>query len=46
MMKYRAWFVNELGHKFSKDFETGEQMELFITRALEVGTRLTGFVSI
>lgn len=42
---YRAWFINELGHKFSKEFKTGEAMEHFINKASEVGTRLSGFVS-
>ena len=45
-MKYKAWFINELGHKFSKDFETGEEMEAFILKASEGGTKLTGFISI
>lgn len=45
-MKYRAWFINEIGHKFSKDFETGCDMERFIYRAANVGTRLIGFISI
>ena len=46
MKKYRAWFINELGHRFTKDFETGEEMEHFIIKASEVGTTLTGFASI
>ena len=45
-MRYRAWFINELGHKFTKEFVTGEEMENFITKALEIGTKLTGFASI
>jgi len=44
--RFRAWFVNELGHEFSKDFESGEEMEEFIERAADIGTRLTGFISI
>ena len=45
-MKYKAWFINELGHKFSKVFKTGAEMENYIASAIEVGTRLIGFVSI
>ena len=44
--RFRAWFVNELGHEFSKDFESGEEMERFIERAADIGTVLTGFISI
>lgn len=35
--RFRAWFVNELGHEFSKDFESGEEMERFIERAVKNG---------
>lgn len=44
-MKFKAWFVNELGHKFSKEFESGEEMERFIERSSEVGTKLTSFIN-
>ena len=45
-MRFKAWFINELGHEFSKEFESGEEMEEFIERASDIGTRLTGFTSI
>lgn len=45
VMKFKAWFVNELGHKFSKEFESGEEMERFIERSSEVGTKLTSFIN-
>lgn len=44
--RFKAWFVNELGHEFSKVFDSGEDMERFIERAADVGTMLTGFISI
>ena len=45
-MKYRAWFVNGLGHQFSRDFESSEALGAFIARSSRVGTNLIGFVSI
>ena len=44
--EYRAWFVNPLGVPFHKDFPTSKEMDDFIHRAREVGTKLTGFVSL
>ncbi len=43
---YKAWFVNCLGHGFSKVFNTFAEMDEFIERAFEVGTRLTSYVSL
>lgn len=43
--RFKAWFINELGHEFSKEFESGEEMETFISKASEVGTQMTGFTS-
>jgi hypothetical protein len=45
-MKYRAFFINVYGERFSKVFETGEEMERFINSAFEVGTEFTGFINI
>ena len=42
----RAWFENSLGHHFSKDFSCSNEMELFISKAALVGTKLIGFTSI
>ena len=44
--RYRAWFVNPFGVPFHKDFPTSEEIDNFISRAREVGTKLTGFVSL
>ncbi len=44
--KHRAFFINPHGVPFHKDFRTGEEMERFIEKAREVGTKLTGFVGI
>ena len=43
---YRAWFVNPIGVPFHKDFQTSEEMDDFIHRAREVGTKFMGFVSL
>ena len=37
-----AWFINTLGHRFAKTFETIEELDAFIDRAARVGTKLTG----
>lgn len=42
----RAWFINELGNKFTKDFESNEVFEAFIYKARRAGTRLLGFSTI
>jgi len=42
----RAWFVNEIGHKFSKEFDSGNKLEEYTIRAKKLGTRLIGFASI
>lgn len=42
---YKAWFVSYLGKHFSKVFQSGNEMEDFISRANSVGTRLIGFTS-
>jgi len=44
--RFKAWFINELGHEFSKEFESGEELKEFIERASDIGTKLTGFTSI
>lgn len=44
--EYRAWFVNPFGVPFHKDFTTAQEMDDFINRAYEVGTKLSGFVSL
>lgn len=43
---YKAWFINVLGHSFSKEFTCGKEMEEFIFRAEAVGTKLIAFVGI
>lgn len=43
---YKAFFISFLGHSFSKEFNTFAEMDEFIGRALEVGTKFTGSVSI
>ena len=45
-MRFKAWFINELGYHFSKVFETSDEMTDFINSASEVGTILLGFTSI
>ena len=42
----RAWFVNMFGRKFSKDFETIEELESCLARAREVETEFIGYVSL
>ena len=42
----RAWFENMFGDHFSKDFKTLEEFESFIDEALQVGTKLIGYVGI
>lgn len=44
--QHRAFFINPHGVPFHKDFMTGDEMEDFIRKAKEAGTKLTGFVSI
>ena len=45
-MKYRAWFINCLGHYFHREFNNGNEMEDFINRAGEIGTKLITFESV
>lgn len=43
---HRAFFINPFGVPFHKNFSSGEEMEKFIRSAREIGTKLSGFVSI
>ena len=45
-MKFKAYFINELDHTFTKTFDSGEELERFILSAAEVGTKLISFISI
>ena len=44
--RYRAWYLNPYGVPFHKDFRTCEEMDDFNRRAHDVGTKLTGYVSL
>ena len=46
-MKFKAWFTNELGQTFSKEFACGNDLEQFIDRVHTNKTAtLIAFVSI